>query len=276
MTEAVIVENVVKQYGTGDKPRPRLRPAGLNGRAGHIPVYMAVDRVSFSVEPGEIFGLLGPNGSGKSTLIRLIAARLLPDAGHISVFGHDVVRNPQAVENLVDQVAVEGKFFDSLSPMENLTYDARLSGFAENDIREDVIEILTRLGLKESSIFSSMELMSAGMQQKVAIARAVLGKPRLLLLEEPTMGLDPGAKREVQRIILELRELHGTTVLLTTHDMAEAESLCDRIAVIQDGKILALDTPENLKRSGAGPEPGPTFEEVFLELTGSRLTKENE
>ena len=243
---------------------------------GHKPKkVIAVDQVSFAVQEGEIFGVLGPNGSGKSTLIRLIATLLLPDGGDIQVFEYDVVRQPMNVQRVINRVSVEASFFKKLSPMENLMYGARLYGMNGRDTKRRVVEILTRLGLKERSIFAPMEEMSRGMQQKVAIARALLSKPRILLLDEPTTGLDPRSKLEVQAVVRELNEEHGTTMLLTTHDMVEADDLCHRVAIMDGGKVVALDTPEALKTSipsKNGHEPN--LEEVFLELTGKNLVKE--
>jgi ABC-2 type transport system ATP-binding protein len=254
----------------------RFRRSSSNGKAKATTI-VAVDRVSLAVREGEIFGVLGPNGSGKSTLIRLIATLLLPDGGTLQVFGHDVVAQPRQVQSLVNRVSVEASFFKKLSPMENLTYGARLYGLSGGEIRKRVVEILTRLGLEERSIFSPMEEMSRGMQQKVAIARALLSRPRLLLLDEPTTGLDPRSKREVQAVIRELRDEHGTTILLTTHDMHEADQLCDRIAIIDGGSIVALDTPVGLKQLSAAEGSEPTLEDVFLELTGRHLVeKDNE
>jgi ABC-2 type transport system ATP-binding protein len=133
--------------------------------------------------------------------------------------------------------------------MENLMYGARLYGMGGKEIRKRVVEILTRLGLEKRNIFNPMEEMSRGMQQKVAIARALLSRPRVLLLDEPTTGLDPRSKREVQAFVKEIRVNHDATMLLTTHDMAEAEALCDRIAIIDKGRIVAQDTPDGLKAS---------------------------
>lgn len=239
---------------------------------GKREIVVAVDRVSFAVQGGEIFGVLGPNGSGKSTLIRLIATLLLPDEGSISVFGHDVVREPLKVQALINRVSVEASFFKKLSPMENLMYGARLYGLNAKETRREIVAILTRLGLEERSIFNPMEEMSRGMQQKVAIARALLTKPRVLLLDEPTTGLDPRSKREVQAVINELRDDHGVTILLTTHDMIEADTLCDRIAIMDRGSVVALDTPQGLKAM-AEQKNGTqvTLEDVFLELTGRSL-----
>ncbi len=238
---------------------------------------VAVDHVSFEVVEGEIFGILGPNGGGKSTLIRLISTLLLPDSGAVTVFGYDVVRQPMKVQERINRVSVEASFFKKLSPMENLLYGARLYGLEGKQTRKQVYEILARLGLEQRSVGSPMEEMSRGMQQKVAIARALLSHPKLLLLDEPTTGLDPRSKREVQAVVCELREKYGTTMILTTHDMAEAESLCDRIAIMDKGKVVALDTPAALKRSLPGKDGNEaTMEDVFLALTGKQLKEEEE
>jgi ABC-2 type transport system ATP-binding protein len=139
------------------------------------------------------------------------------------------------------------------------------------------VKILTQLGLEKRVIFKPMEEMSRGMQQKVAIARALLTKPRLLLLDEPTTGLDPRSKREVQAVVRELRDHHATTILLTTHDMLEADLLCDRIAIMDNGKVIALDTPAALRRLVPSKNGRTaTLEEVFLELTGKKLVNKEE
>lgn len=281
MNTAIQVREAYKQFGSPILPLWRRMPrsngkpngANANGRPSFV---VAVDHVSFSVAQGEIFGILGPNGSGKSTLIRLLATLLLPDDGDIRVFGYDVVRQPMQVQRLINRVSVEASFFKKLSPMENLVYGARLYGLRGAETRQQVVEILTRLGLEPRAIHKPMEEMSRGMQQKVAIARALLSRPRLLLLDEPTTGLDPRSKREVQQVVQELRQEHGTTILLTTHDMTEADQLCDRIAIIEGGKIVALDTPAALKRIIPRNGHEPTLEDVFLELTGKKLVKEEE
>jgi ABC-2 type transport system ATP-binding protein len=221
--------------------------------------------------------VLGPNGGGKSTLIRLISTLLLPDSGQITAFGYDVVRQPMQVQRLINRVSVEASFFKKLSPMENLLYGARLYGLEGSQTRRQVVEILTRLGLEKRSIYAPMEEMSRGMQQKVAIARALLSHPRLLLLDEPTTGLDPRSKREVQQVVRELRDEYNTTILLTTHDMVEADLLCDRIAIMDSGKVIALDTPVNLKQMIPQKDGAEvTLEEVFLELTGKKLANKEE
>ncbi|MEW6717804.1 MAG: ABC transporter ATP-binding protein [Chloroflexota bacterium] len=281
MINAVTVHQVTKKFGKPADPFWK-RWSGNGARDekkanGHRATVMAVNQISFQVREGEIFGVLGPNGSGKSTLIRLIATLLLPDGGNIQVFGHNVVSESLEVQRLINRVSVEASFFKKLSPMENLLYGARLYGMGGGETRRHVVEILTRLGLEKRSIYSPMEEMSRGMQQKVAIARALLSRPRVLLLDEPTTGLDPRSKREVQAIVRELRDDHGTTILLTTHDMTEADVLCDRVAIMDQGKIVALDKPTELKKlvpSVNGRET--TLEDVFLELTGRALKPDEE
>jgi ABC-2 type transport system ATP-binding protein len=238
---------------------------------------IAVRDVSFQVRKGEIFGVLGPNGSGKSTLVRLIATLLLPDGGDLTVFGHNVVQESMEVQSHINRVSVEASFFKKLSPIENLLYGARLYGINGKDAKEKIVQILSRLGIEERSMKQPVEEMSRGMQQKVAIARALLTRPAVLLLDEPTTGLDPRSKREVQAIVNELRDESGTTILLTTHDMTEAENLCDRIAIMDSGSVVALDTPECL-RAMVPTKNGQkaTMEDVFLELTGKKFVEEEE
>jgi len=243
---------------------------------GNKSITIAVDHLTFDVQRGEIFGVLGPNGGGKSTLIRLIATLLIPDEGNIRVFGHDVVKDPMPAQRMINRVSVEASFFKKLSPMENLLYGARLYGVKGSEIRRKVQQILKRLNIPDKNVDRPMEEMSRGMQQKVAIARALLSTPMLLLLDEPTTGLDPRSKREVQAFVRELRDEHDTTIVLTTHDMAEADILCDRVAIMDCGKIVALDTPEKLKSVAKQNGHPPTLEDVFLELTGKKLIKESD
>jgi ABC-2 type transport system ATP-binding protein len=276
MDDAIVVENIYKKFGkTGLPFWKTIRKAGGAQAKGKSPV-VALDHVSFTVRPGEIFGVLGPNGGGKSTLIRLLSTLLLPDGGQICVFGNDVVRNPMAVQRIINRVSVEASFVKKLNSIENLSFILRLYGLSGNEIRRQTYEILTRLGLDKESINKPMEQLSRGMQQKVAVSRALLTNPKLLLLDEPTTGLDPRSKREVQEIVKELRDKNGTTILLTTHDMVEAENLCDRIAIITKGKIVALDTPDNLRKMVPRTNGHiPSMEDVFLELTGSKLEAED-
>jgi ABC-2 type transport system ATP-binding protein len=271
---ALDIRSAFKTFGGNGASLALWKRGNGNGKSSKT---VAVNNVSLSIRRGEIFGVLGPNGSGKSTLIRLIATLLVPDGGEIAVFGHDVAKEPMAARRMINRVSVEASFFKKLSPMENLMYGARLYGVNAHEARGRVRLILARLGLEEKTIYRPMEEMSRGMQQKVAIARAFLSSPILLLLDEPTTGLDPRSKREVQAFVRELRDSHDTTILLTTHDMLEAEGLCDRIAIIDGGNIVALDTPENLKqRIPSANGHAPTLEEVFLQLTGKQLVAEDQ
>ena len=269
---AVSIRGLYKRFQPeGVSPWRRLWP----GSEGPPDSLVALDHVDLEVQRGEIFGVLGANGSGKSTLIRLVATLLLPDDGEVRVFGHDAVAEEIAVKRMMNRVSVEAAFFKKLSPMENLLYAARLYDLDPAAARLRIVEILGGLGIKEKRVYEPLEHMSRGMQQKVAIARALLTSPVLLLLDEPTTGLDPRSKREVQDFVLQMREQHDTTVVLTTHDMEEADRLCDRIAMIADGRIIAQDTPSGLKRRLA-PDGNVSLEAVFMQLTGHGLEDESE
>lgn len=235
-----------------------------------------VDGLSLRVPRGAIYGVLGPNGSGKSTLVRMVSTLLLPDAGKITIFGRDVVSEPLAVKRMINRVSVDAAFFKKLSAMENLIYAGRLYGMPAGASSERALEILGKLGFDKKKVDSSMSELSRGMQQKVAIARGFLTSPVLLLLDEPTTGLDPKSKKDVQEFIKQLRVEHDATILLTTHDMAEAEALCDRIAILAKGKVIAFDTTENLKAMCRNGDKEPTLEECFIKLTGKQLQGEDD
>ena len=227
----------------------------------------AVDDVSLEVRRGEIYGLLGANGSGKSTLIRMFSTLLEPDAGLVRIFGLDIREDELAVKRLINRVSVEASFFKKLSAMENLIYAGRLYGIGAAEIRERAEKILRRLGISEDRLGEPLEKLSRGMQQKVAIARALLTTPTLLLLDEPTTGLDIRSKREVQTFVRDLRDEHDATILLTTHDLDEAARLADRIGIIHGGKLVAEGTVDELTARVGGKD----LEEVFMTLTGRRL-----
>lgn len=228
----------------------------------------AVRDVSFSVSDGEIFGILGPNGSGKSTLIRLIATLLLPDRGTVSVFGHDVVRDPGSVRKMINRVSVDAAFFKKLSAWENLSYAARLYGIGPARGYQLARDILGSFGFEEKYLSRPVENLSRGMQQKVSIARALMSSPELMLLDEPTTGLDPRSKREVQGFIEDYHREHRPTVLLTSHDLREIENLCDRVAIMSGGRVVALGTVDELKRQYTDDPEGSSMEDVFMSVTG--------
>ena len=236
----------------------------------------AVNDICFSVDKGEIFGIVGPNGSGKSTLVRLISTLLLPDSGTIEVFGHDVVKRHFQVRQIINRVSVEASFFKKLSSMENLMYAARLYGIDSAVAKRKAVEMLSGMGFEEDRVNESMQELSRGMQQKVAITRALLTSPTLLLMDEPTTGLDPRSKRDVQRAVRKIRKEQNTTILITSHDMDEVDSLCDRIAVINKGKFIALDTPDGLRKLVSSQREGISLQDVFMELTGKELEEADE
>ena len=249
----------------------RTSASGSSSGARRKPV-VAISHVSMRLERGDIHGILGANGSGKSTLIRLICGLLTLDEGRVEVFGHDIVRDEMAVKRLINRVSVDAAFFKKLSPMENLLFAARLYGLDGATAKREALAILARLGIAAARTSRPIEQMSRGMQQKVAIARALLTSPTLLLLDEPTTGLDPRSKLDVQSFIEELRETHDATIVLTTHDLAEAERLCGRITILNDGRVVAEDTPDGLIALVAGQQGHPaTLEDVFMTFTGRSL-----
>lgn len=274
-TDAVVIDNVSKLF---TKPRPlRAWFHRESKEEAEKRVIRAVEAISLTVKRREIVGILGANGSGKSTLIRMLSTLLIPDTGHISVFGYDVIRDAATVQRLINRVSVEASFFKKLSPMENLIYAARLYNMPADVARRKIVAILTRLGIKKDRINAPLENMSRGMQQKVAIARAFLTSPIVLLLDEPTTGLDPRSKLDVQHFVQELRETHDATILITTHDMEEAEALCDRVAIIDQGRIVAQGTVDELKsavQERLGHIAPVTMNDVFMHYTVAHLITE--
>jgi ABC-2 type transport system ATP-binding protein len=231
---------------------------------------VALHELDLVVERGGVTGILGPNGSGKSTLIRILGTLLTPDAGAARVFGWDVVTEPLQVRRHVNRVSVEAAFFKELSPWENMVYAARLYG--SRGTRQRVVEILELLGLPRDVIDRPMKELSRGQQQKVAIARSFLTAPSLLLMDEPTTGLDPRSKKEVQSVLETLRAEREITVLLCTHDMDEAAALCDRVLMMDRGRVLADDSPTQLRLR----YDATSLEAVFMHLTGKTLEEEDE
>jgi ABC-2 type transport system ATP-binding protein len=226
--------------------------------------------VTFTIERGECVAVLGQNGSGKSTLVRLLSTLLLADGGTAHVFGHDVFAESNLVRRLIARVSVEASFFKKLSSAENLGYAARFYGLSGRETRERIPEILERVGFPPDRRGEPMENLSRGMQQKVALARGLLTSPVLLLLDEPTTGLDPRSKLEVQDFIREVRRVHDATILLCTHDLAEAEALADRVGILDRGRLLALEQADDLKRR----YEAVTLEEAFFAATGRTFEDE--
>src|SRR6185295_4384837 len=232
----------------------------------------ALDDVTFTMDRGECVAILGQNGSGKSTLVRLLSTLLIDDGGEARIFGHDVVKDASTIRRLVNRVSVEASFFKKMSAAENLSYAARFYGMGPRQTRTAVPEILGRVGFPPERRGESMENLSRGMQQKVALARALLTSPVLLLLDEPTTGLDPRSKLEVQEFIKEMRSTHDATILLCTHDLVEAEALAERIGILDRGRLLALESADELKARF----DADTLEEAFFAATGRGFDDEED
>ena len=227
---AVSVDNLRKEF---------IRRDGKGRRRGRRRRVAALHDITFTMRRGECVAILGQNGSGKSTLVRLLSTLLIGDGGTAEVFGIDVSKRPRSVQRLVNRVSVEASFFKRMSPRENLSYSARFYGMMPGETRRRIPEILRMVGFPEDRSGEPMEDLSRGMQQKIALARALLTSPVLLLLDEPTTGLDPRSKLEVQAFIRTLRERHDSTILLCTHDMAEAEALADRVGILHRAACCA-------------------------------------
>jgi ABC-2 type transport system ATP-binding protein len=261
---AVEVNNLRKEFLRRDATR-----SGLRRKRKRVP---ALEGVSFSIERGECVAILGQNGSGKSTLVRLLSTLLLNDGGSARIFGHDVFAEQRVVQRLVNRVSVEASFFKKMSSEENLAYAARFYGMAPKETKEEIIRILKRVGFPTDRKHEGMEHLSRGMQQKVALARALLTSPVVLLLDEPTTGLDPRSKLEVQDFIREIRATHDATILLCTHDLHEAEVLSDRVGILDRGRLVALAQVAELKEI----YDADTLEEAFFAATGRAFEEEDE
>jgi ABC-2 type transport system ATP-binding protein len=264
---AIEARQLVKKFparpGTGDKnaegsPAPKRT---LFKKREPKAMFTAVNGVDLQIERGEIFGLLGPNGAGKSTTIRMLCTLLEPTSGTAQVNGFDIVTHANDVRRSLGTVlAGERSIYWKLTGRENLEYFAALYHIPPAIAKKRVDELIGRMELKDRSN-ELVEKYSTGMRQRIAIAKALLARPPILLLDEPTLGLDPQAARRVRELIAELKQ-EGHTILLTTHYMEEADQLSDRIGIIDTGKVIALDTPEGLKRRIEQKEV------IRLEVTG--------
>lgn len=268
---AIEARQLVKKFparpGSGDKAKvgepvqsPRRKRWQFWKKEPKV-MFTAVDGVDLQIRRGEIFGLLGPNGAGKSTTIRMLCTLLEPTSGTATVNGFDVVRQANEVRRSLGTVlAGERSIYWKLTGRENLEYFAALYHIPANVAKKRVDELIERMEIKDRAN-ELVEKYSTGMRQRIAIAKALLARPPILLLDEPTLGLDPQAARNLRGLIAQLKE-EGHTILLTTHYMEEADLLSDRIGIIDTGKVIALDTPEGLKRRIDQKEI------IRLELTG--------
>ncbi len=261
---AVEVVDLRKDFWRRDPKR-----TGLRRRRRRV---AALEQLTFTIERGECVAILGQNGSGKSTLVRVLSTLLLPDGGSARIFGHDVLKEQRTVQKMVNRVSVEASFFKKMSSHENLAYAARFYGMTASQTRHKIPEILERVGFPRDRAKAPMEDLSRGMQQKVALARALLTSPVLMLLDEPTTGLDPRSKLEVQQFIGEIKGSHDSTILLCTHDLVEAETLAARVGILDRGKLLALEPVDELKeRYGA-----ETLEDAFFAATGRAFEEDGD
>lgn len=227
----------------------------------------ALDKITFSVEPGEIFGFLGPNGAGKTTTIKILTGQLRPTSGRACVAGCNVVTERDRLKPQIGVVFEHQNIYERLSARDNLVFVARLYGVNPGLADQALAQVdLTNRSREKTKNFSN------GMKQRLLIARALLHRPKVLFLDEPTRGLDPNVARDIRGFVSALAQ-QGVTIFLTTHYMEEADRLCDRVAIIDQGRIVAIDSPERLKAEYQVGQP-TTLEDVFVELTGRSLRNE--
>ena len=230
--------------------------------------FTAVDSISFAVKKGEIFGFLGPNGAGKTTIIRILTTLTRPTSGTAIIDGFDILKHPNEVRSRIGLVAEKIILYDRLTAEENLQFFGRLNNLSKEIIKERSDKWISRLNM-EAWRDKQVGIYSTGMKQRINIARALLTEPDILFLDEPTLGLDPQTSNLIRTFIAKLNK-KGMSIFLTTHDMHEAETLSDRIAIIDQGKIATIDSTNNLKKIVKGVS-NPTLEDVFLTLTGKKV-----
>ncbi len=230
--------------------------------------YKAVNGVSFTIRRGEIFGLLGPNGAGKTTTIRILSTVLRPDSGDAILGGYSIRDNDEAVRKLIGSCPQELALYPDLSALENLVFFGRMEGLSGREAQSQAMANLELMGLAERAKWR-VSKFSGGMKRRVNLAIALMGHPQFLFLDEPTVGIDPQSRNNIYETIEGLRDT-GMTILYTTHYMEEANRLCERVAIMDSGKIIAMDTPLKLKSQIGNPEQ-VTLEDVFLKLTGRSL-----
>ena len=230
--------------------------------------HKAVNGVSFTIYKGEIFGLLGPNGAGKTTTIRMLSTVLEPDYGDVTLGGYSIRKNAGAVRGIIGVCPQELALYEELSALENLVFFGQMVGLDGKEARAQAMANLELMGLVERAK-GKVSKFSGGMKRRVNLAIALMGHPQFLFLDEPTVGIDPQSRNNIYETIESL-QAKGMTILYTTHYMEEANRLCDRVAIMDGGKVITLGTPYELK-SQIGPPDKVTLEDVFLKLTGRSL-----
>jgi ABC-2 type transport system ATP-binding protein len=243
LSDAIVLENFTKDYGD----------------------VTAVDGLSLRVPEREIFGVLGPNGSGKSTTINCLSGLILPTSGELKVEGYDVRKEPVRVREIFGMCPQETALYSFLSVKENIELFGELYSVPRQELKRNVDYVLEKVGLMDEADRRAGKL-SGGMKRRVSIAMALVQDPKVVFLDEPTVGMDPQSRRAIWDFIVELKD-KGKTILLTTHYMEEAEQLCDEVAVIDHGKLIELGSPEDLKAK----YKAKNLEDVFIQLTGRRI-----
>jgi ABC-2 type transport system ATP-binding protein len=229
----------------------------------------AVNGVSFNIEEGEIFGLLGPNGAGKTTTIRILSTITTPDSGEVTIGGFSLKHDAESIRGIIGICPQELALYNDMTAFDNLVFFGRMAGLDSQVAREQAMANLELMGLAERAKKGKVEKFSGGMKRRVNLAIALMGSPKLLFLDEPTVGIDPQSRNNIYETIENLR-CKGMTILYTTHYMEEADRLCGRVAIMDGGKIMAMDTPRALK-SQLGDPDHVTLETVFLNQTGRSL-----
>jgi len=230
--------------------------------------FKAVNGVTFSIEKGEIFGLLGPNGAGKTTTIRMLSTVLRPDSGEITIGGHSVQHKAETVRSIIGVCPQDLAIYEDLSAMDNMVFFGRMAGMKGKEAGEQAMANLKLMGLQDRTK-GKVAKFSGGMKRRINLAIALMGNPQLLFLDEPTTGIDPQSRNHIYDNIERLQQ-EGMTILYTTHYMEEADRLCKRVAIMDGGQIISMDTPYNMKSQIGSPEQ-VTLEDVFLKLTGRSL-----
>jgi ABC-2 type transport system ATP-binding protein len=230
--------------------------------------HKAVNGVSFAINKGEIFGLLGPNGAGKTTTIRMLSTVLEPDSGDITIGGHSLRREAEAIRSIIGVCPQELALYEELSALDNMVFFGRMAGLDGREAHAQAMTNLKLMGLEDRAR-GKVAKFSGGMKRRINLAIALMGHPRFLFLDEPTVGIDPQSRNHIYENILGLQK-KDMTILYTTHYMEEADRLCNRVAIMDGGQIITLDTPYQLKSQIGSPDK-VTLEDVFLRLTGRSL-----
>jgi ABC-2 type transport system ATP-binding protein len=232
--------------------------------------FTAVKNVNFTIKEGEIFGLLGPDGAGKSTVISMLTCLFPPTSGTARIYGHDVVADADQVKRLIGVVPQDLALYPTLSGRDNLRFFGEMFGLAGRELRQRVESVLAYVAMTGRAD-DPVKTYSGGMQRRLSLAVGLIHRPRILFLDEPAASADPQSRNHIFESVEQLNRERGMAILYATHDMEEAERLCHRVAIMDQGKIIAMDTPRNLIGILPTETPEPNLESVFLHLTGKSL-----